>query len=94
MNNPIRFIDNAGSGDVRGEEYDKKNSKDIQNLFNTEIETLHAICLVIKITVTRIYNKAKQIDKIFYLFRDEIKRNIIFYRMPPPKYGGMAIQMG
>jgi hypothetical protein len=94
LNNPIRLIDNAGSSDVRGEEYDKKITKDIQNLFNTEIETLHAICLVIKITVTRIYDKAKQIDKIFSVFRDEIKKNTIFYRIPPPKYGGMAIQMG
>jgi hypothetical protein len=28
------------------------------------------------------------------VFRDEIKKNTIFYRIPPPKYGGMAIQMG
>jgi hypothetical protein len=53
----IRLIDTAGFGDVRGE-YNIKITKDIQDLFETEIETLHVICLVIKATWTKIQDKA------------------------------------
>ena len=43
FNNPIRLIDTAGFGDVRGEEYDKKITKDIQDIFTKEIEILNSI---------------------------------------------------
>ena len=78
FNNPIRLIDTAGFGDVRGEEYDKKITEDINNLFTNEIENLHAICLLFKATETRAHDRAKKVlDKLFSLFGDEIKKNII-----------------
>ena len=78
FNNPIRLIDTAGFGDVRGEEYDTKITQDIQDLFTKEIETLHAICLIFKATETRAHDRAKLVlDKLFSLFGKEIKNNII-----------------
>ena len=76
--NPIRLIDTAGFGDVRGPEYDKKITEDIQELFTKEIETLNAICLIFKATETRAHDRAKQVlDKLFSLFGEEIKKNIV-----------------
>ena len=78
FNNPIRLIDTAGFGDVRGEKYDHKITEDINDLFTKEIENLHAICLLFKATETRTHDRAKQLlDKLFSLFGDEIKKNII-----------------
>ena len=76
--NPIRLIDTAGFGDVRGPDYDKKITEDIQELFTKEIETLNAICLIFKATETRAHDRAKQVlDKLFSLFGEEIKKNIV-----------------
>ena len=77
--NPIRLIDTAGFGDTRGEKYDEKITKDIQNLFeSSEIENLNAICLIFKATETRAHDRAKKvIKKLFSLFGEEIKNNII-----------------
>ena len=73
--NPIRLIDTAGFGDVRGPDYDKKITEDIQELFTKEIETLNAICLIFKATETRAHDRAKQVlDKLFSLFGEEIKK--------------------
>ena len=78
FNNPIRLIDTAGFGDVRGEKYDEKITKDIQELFTKEIESLHAICLLFKATDTRAHDRAKLVlDKLFSLFGKEIKKNIV-----------------
>ena len=78
FNNPIRLIDTAGFGDVRGEYYDKKITKDINELFTNEIETLHSICLIFKSTETRAHDRAKKVlDKLFSLFGNEIKENIV-----------------
>lgn len=72
------MIDTAGFGDVRGEKYDHKITKDINDLFTKEIENLHTICLLFKATETRTHDRAKQVlDKLFSLFGDEIKKNII-----------------
>ena len=76
--NPLRLIDTAGFGDVRGPDYDKKITEDIQELFTKEIETLNAICLIFKATETRAHDRAKQVlDKLFSLFGEEIKKNIV-----------------
>lgn len=78
FNNPLRLIDTAGFGDVRGEDYDKQITKDIQDLFTNEIETLHAICLIFKASETRAHDRAKLVlDKLFSLFGKEIKKNIV-----------------
>ena len=76
--NPIRLIDTAGFGDVRGEEYDKKITKDIKELFTNKIDYLNAVCLLFKSSDTRAHERAKAIlDKLFLLFGKEIKNNII-----------------
>ena len=79
FNNPIRLIDTAGFGDTRGESYDEKITKDIQKLFeSSEIENLNAICLIFKASETRAHDRAKKvIKKLFSLFGEEIKNNII-----------------
>jgi hypothetical protein len=78
-NNPIRLIDTAGFGDNRDEWYDEKITKDIQKLFeSSEIENLNAICLIFKASETRAHDRAKKvIKKLFSLFGEEIKNNII-----------------
>lgn len=76
--NPIRLIDTAGFGDVRGEKYDKQITQDISDLFTNQIETLNAIVLIFKSTETRAHDRAKKVlDKLFSLFGDEIKNNIV-----------------
>ena len=79
FDNPIQIIDTTGFGDTRGIEYDNKNMKDIQNLFeNSKIGKIHAICLVFKATETRAHDRFKYIiDKIFSLFGDDVKNNFI-----------------
>ena len=89
FNNPIRLIDTAGFGDVRGEEYDTKITQDIQDLFTKEIETLHAICLFFKAFEGRPSYRTKLVlDKLFSLFGKEIKNNIviIFTFVEDPNY--------
>jgi len=78
-NNPIRLIDTAGFGDTRGESFDEQITKDIQKLFeSSEIENLNAICMIFKATETRAHDRAKKvIKKLFSLFGEEIKNNII-----------------
>ena len=78
-NNPIRLIDTAGFGDNRDEWYDEKITKDIQKLFeSSEIENLNAICLIFRASETRAHDRAKKvIKKLFSLFGEEIKNNII-----------------
>ena len=75
---PIRLIDTAGFGNTRGENYDKKITYDIKELFTNKIDYLHAICLIFKATENRLHDRAKQIlDKLFLLFEKGIKDNII-----------------
>ena len=75
---PIRLIDTAGFGDTRGEEYDKKITDDIKELFTKKIDYLNAVCIIFKATETRAHDRAKQIlDKLFLLFEKGIKDNII-----------------
>ena len=78
FNNPLMIIDTPGLGDSRGEEYDKKIIKDINDLFTNKIENLNALCLVFKASDTRNHDRAiKVLNKLFSLFGEEIKRNII-----------------
>ena len=53
--------------------------KDIQKLFeSSEIENLNAICLIFRASETRAHDRAKKvIKKLFSLFGEEIKNNII-----------------
>ena len=76
---PIRIIDTAGFGDTRGEEYDEKIIRDILELFEKkDIQNLNAICIIFKATETRAHDRIKSIlDKLFSLFSEEIKVNII-----------------
>ena len=78
FNNPIRLIDTPGFGDVRGEEYDKNITEYINELFTYQIETLHSIVLIFKATETRAHDRTKKVlDKLFSLFGEEIKKNIV-----------------
>ena len=79
FNNPIRLIDTAGFGDTRGPKFDEKITEDIQKLFeSSEIENLNAVCLIFKANETRAHDRAKAvINKLFSLFGQEIKNNII-----------------
>lgn len=77
--NLIRLIDTAGFGDTRGPEYNEKITEDIRNLFEgSEIETLNAVCLIFKANQTRSTDRLKMVmNKLFSLFGNEIKNNII-----------------
>ena len=79
FDNPIRLIDTAGFGDTRGKEFDEKITKDIQKLFeNSNFQNLNAVCFVFKATDTRCHERSKDIlDKLFSLFGEDIKKNII-----------------
>ena len=88
FNNPIRLIDTAGFGDTRGEEFDDNITKDIQKSFEGEtfeesdykdkINKLNAIYIIFWAFDTRCHERDKNIlDKIFSLFGEDIKENII-----------------
>ena len=88
FNNPIRLIDTAGFGDTRGKEFDDNITKDIQKSFEGEtfetsdykdkINKLNAIYIIFWAFVTRCHERDKNIlDKIFSLFGEDIKENII-----------------
>ena len=78
FNNPIRLIDTPGFGDVRGEKYDQNITEYINDLFTNQIETLHSIVLIFKATETRAHDRTKKVlDKLFSLFGEEIKKNIV-----------------
>jgi len=79
FDNPIRLIDTAGFGDTRGKEFDEKITKDIQKLFeNWNLKNLNAICIIFKASDTRCHERSKDIlDKLFSLFGEDIKKNII-----------------
>lgn len=78
FNSPIRLIDTDGFGKVRGPEYNLQITKDIQDLFTNEIETLLAICLTLKPSEVRDHHRIKLVvDKLFSFFGEEIKKNII-----------------
>ena len=88
FDNPIRLIDTAGFGDTRGKEFDEKITKDIQKLFEGQtfedsdykekIDKLNAICIIFRASDTRCHERSKDIlDKLFSLFGEDIKKNII-----------------
>ena len=77
-------------GDTRGKEYDEKIKKDIQKLFEGQtfeerdykdkIDKLNAICIIFKASDTRCHERSKNIlDKLFSLFGEDIKNNIIIF---------------
>lgn len=78
-NNPIRLIDTPGFGDTRGENYDDKIIDNIKDLFeSSEIDNLHAICIIFKGNETRSHQRTKSIlNKLFSLFGKDLKDNII-----------------
>ena len=82
FNNPIRIIDTAGYGDTRNDEtnnFDEKITIDIKDfLENSNINTINAICLIIKASENRLHNRIVYVlEKLFSLFGKDVKRNIV-----------------
>jgi len=78
--NPIRLIDTAGFDDAWGEEYDKKITNQILELFTIKIETILEISLNFKFSDIRVHERNKTIlDKLFSLFGQIVKKILLLY---------------
>ena len=80
--NPIRIIDTAGYGDTRNDaknSFDEKITVDIKDfLESSTINTINAICLIMKAQENRIHSRLVYVlDKLFSLFGNDVMRNLV-----------------
>ena len=80
--NPIRIVDTAGYGDTRNDaknSFDEKITSDIKEfLESSTINTINAICLIMKAQENRLHRRIIYVlEKLFYLFGNDVMRNII-----------------
>ena len=77
-NPPIKIIDTPGFGDTRGIEMDKKITKKIEKKFQTEINTINAICFVAQSSNARLTANQKYIfSSIMDLFGNDVAENFV-----------------
>ncbi|CAB9498683.1 Septin [Seminavis robusta] len=73
----ILIIDTPGFGDTRGLAYDMNTVDQIRQFFMAEINYLHAVCLVVKGTETKLDSKNRWIfDQVLSLFGKDIREII------------------
>ena len=73
----LTIVDTPGFGDTRGVEQDKKIMGDIKLWFEKKLDTLDAVCFVIKSTDSRLTSSQKYVfESILNIFGEDIKNNI------------------
>ena len=90
--NPIRIIDTAGYGDTRNDahhSFDEQITNDIKDfLEGSTINSINAICLIMKATENRLHNRVKYVlDKLLSLFGKDVMRNIVIIFTHVPTTG-------
>lgn len=75
---PLNIIDTPGFDDTRGKSFDKEIPIQIRKLFESVIQSLHAVCIVVPLSNTRLTEAQKWVfHNILNLFGANIK-NIIY----------------
>ena len=75
----MKIIYTAGFGDTRGIERDKEITAHIKKLFHKEINSLNAICFVVKSNNNRLSHSQRYIlGSILDLSWEDVNRNCIF----------------
>ena len=75
----MKIIDTPGYGDTRGIERDKEITAQIKKLFNEEINSLNAVCFVIKSSNNRLTHSQRYILSSFLdLFGEDVSQIFIF----------------
>ena len=73
----VALIDTPGFGDTRGPEQDQKIIDDMKLFFETQIDSIHAICFVIQAGDSRLCPQQKYVmDRVLSVFAKDISENL------------------